>query len=461
MKVNTRSAFYKWEVVLLLWFAYFLNQGDRAVFGAVLPHIQAFLGATDSTMGLISTCFNVFFALTVPFAGYFADRMSRKKIIVFSIALFSVATMFTGVANTVILFILFRSVSTGMGEAMFGPTYPAIIAEYHDNKTRATAMSLHQTAYYVGVVASTFLAGLIADKFGWQYSFLIFGGVGVLFTFVLVWRLKDKPKSEEELAARAASQPEGGHFAGFLKSFWESLTAIFRVPTAVFLIIGFSALIFVLTGYLTWMPKILLPYFEDLTTTTGFSAAKAGFHAMFWTHGAAFVGVLLAGWLSDRLAAGRSGGKSRLLLQAFGLLLATPCIVLMGRGSSLAVICAALAGFGFFRAFFDANTYSILYDVIPRKYHSSASSILQMCGFGIGSLAPLVLGWITDGGKVDATASQAVQMEAIRSSAAGLGNGIAYLAIVWLVAGLLLILASLVFFNRDKAKLQKIEQSQA
>ncbi len=459
MKVNTNSSFYKWEVVLLLWFAYFLNQGDRAVFGAVLPHIQAFLGATDSTMGLIATCFNVFFALTVPFAGYFADRMSRRKIIIFSIALFSVATMFTGVANSVILFILFRSISTGMGEAMFGPTYPAIIAEYHDNSTRARAMSLHQTAYYVGVVASTFLAGLIADHFGWQYSFLIFGGVGVLFTFVLVWRLKDKPKDEK--VAEEKPVAEGGHLIGFLKSFWESLTAIFRVPTAVFLIIGFSALIFVLTGYLTWMPKILLPYFEDLSTVNGFSAAKAGFHSMFWTHAAAFVGVLLAGWLSDKLAAGKGGGKTRLLLQAFGLLLAVPCIVLMGKGSSLSIICAALAGFGFFRAFFDANTYSILYDVIPSKYHSSASSILQMFGFGIGSLAPLVLGWITGGGTVDATASQAAQMEAIRSSASALGGGVAYLAVIWLVAGLLLILASLVFFDRDKARLQKSEQTQA
>ena len=138
---------------------------------------------------------------------------------------------------------------------------------------------------------------------------------GVIPQIKAISDLETKIESEEELAARAASRPEGGHFAGFLKSFWESLTAIFRVPTAVFLIIGFSALIFVLTGYLTWMPKILLPYFEDLTTSTGFSAAKAGFHAMFWTHGAAFVGVLLAGWLSDRLAAGKSGGKSRLLLR--------------------------------------------------------------------------------------------------------------------------------------------------
>ena len=146
MKINTDSKFYKWEVVILLWVAYFLNQGDRQVFNTVLPHIQAFLNVSDGTMGMISTGFNLFFAMTVPFAGYFADRIPRRKIIIFSVALFSTATVFTGFANTVILMLLFRSVATGMGEAMFGPTYPAIIADYHDSSTRARAMSVHQTA---------------------------------------------------------------------------------------------------------------------------------------------------------------------------------------------------------------------------------------------------------------------------------------------------------------------------
>ena len=59
MKPDTSRKFYKWEVVLLLWVAYFLNQGDCQVFNTVLPHIQDFLGASDATMGLISTCFNI------------------------------------------------------------------------------------------------------------------------------------------------------------------------------------------------------------------------------------------------------------------------------------------------------------------------------------------------------------------------------------------------------------------
>ena len=418
MKINVNSRFYKWEIIILLWIAYFLNQGDRQVFNTVLPHIQSFLGVSDGTMGLISTCFNLFFAMTVPFAGYFADRFSRSKIIIFSIALFSTATMFTGFANTVIMMILLRSVATGMGEAIFGPTYPAIIAEYHDSTTRARAMSIHQTAYYVGVIASGFLAGLIADKLGWQYSFIIFGAAGVLFTFVLVWRLKDKNPVIKETADKSAPKP----------SFFEAMAAIFKVPTAVCMIFGFTSLIFVLTGYLTWMPKYLMETFE-------LSGASAGFNSMFWTHAAAFVGVLVAGSLSDKVAASKGGGKNRLILQSAGLLLAAPCIVLMGLSKNIAVVYTALAGFGFFRAFFDANTYSILYDVIPVKYHSSASAVLQMFGFGMGSLAPLILGFM--------------------SPKLGLSVGIASLAVIWVVAGIILLVAKFFFFDKDAARLNK------
>ena len=419
MKINVNSRFYKWEIILLLWVAYFLNQGDRQVFNTVLPHIQAFLGVEDSTMGLISTCFNLFFAMTVPFAGYFADRIPRRKIIIFSVALFSTATMFTGFAGTVVMMIILRSVATGMGEAMFGPTYPAIIAEYHDSTTRARAMSTHQTAYYVGVIASGFLAGYIADTLGWQYSFLIFGAVGVIFTFVLLMRLKDK--NQDVIAVQKTEKP----------SFLEAMAAIFKVPTAVCMIFGFTSLIFVLTGYLTWMPKYLMETFD-------LSGASAGFNSMFWTHAAAFVGVLVAGSLSDKVAASKGGGKNRLILQSAGLLLAAPCIALMGLSTNVAVVYAALAGFGFFRAFFDANTYSILYDVIPVKYHSSSSAVLQMFGFGMGSLAPLILGFM--------------------SPKLGLSVGIASLAVIWIVAGVVLLVAKFFFFDNDAARLKEMQK---
>lgn len=417
MKVDTSRKGYKWEVVMLLWVAFFLNQADRQAFNIVLPQIQQHLGASDSTMGLLSTLFNVFYAIVVPFAGYYADRLSRSRQIWISVLIFSTATLLTGFSGGIFSLILFRCFGMGLGQGMFGPTYTGIIASYHDSSTRARAMSLHQTSYYLGVITCGFLAGWMAENFGWKYAFLLFGGLGIVFTAVLAARLKDKPADHAQAAVKTDSP-----------SLPSAIAAFFKVPTAVCMLVAYCGLIFGLNGYLTWMPK----YMKD---TFDLSLSSAGFHSMFWTHAAAFIGVLAAGIISDRIAAANGGRKNRLLVQAAGLLLASPCIVLMGVSHSFVLVCAALAGFGFFRAFFDAGTYAVLYDVIDAKYYSLSSAILILFGFGIGSLAPWILGIISDN--------------------FGLSGGIASLAAVWVVASLALILARIAFFEKDAKKIQQ------
>jgi len=420
MKVDTNKKFYKWEVVLLLWLAFFLNQADRQTFNIVLPQIQQHLGASDSLMGLLSTLFNVFYAVTVPFAGYFADKMSRSRQIWISTLIFSTATLLTGFSGGIFYFVLFRCFGMGVGQGLFGPTYTGLIAEYHDSRTRARAMSLHQTSYYVGVIACGFLAGKVAESLGWQYAFFVFGALGVLLTVVLAMRLRDK-RDVQPQAAQVASPADGQ------VTLPNAIKAFFRVPTAVCMLVAFCGLIFGLNGYLTWMPKYLKETFS-------LSLSSAGFHSMFWTHAAAFVGVLVAGALSDKLASRPGGGRNRLLLQAAGLLLAAPCIVLMGLSGSFVAVCAALAGFGFFRAFFDAGTYVVLYDVIDSKYYSMTSAIMILFGFGIGALAPWVLGIIGD--------------------RIGLSAGIASLGVVWAVCSVSLLVARVMFYDKDAAKIK-------
>ena len=93
----------KWEVLLLLWMAYLLNQGDRQVFNTVLPSIREALNLTDTSVGLIATVFNLFYACMVPLGGLAGDRLSRKWVVTGSILFWSIATMFTGLANSVFL----------------------------------------------------------------------------------------------------------------------------------------------------------------------------------------------------------------------------------------------------------------------------------------------------------------------------------------------------------------------
>ena len=68
-------------------------------------------------------------------------------------------------------------------------------------------MSIHQTAYYIGVIIAGWLAGLIADKMGWQYSFLIFGAVGVVWGVIMILRLRDKHELPSSLMASRRCSP--------------------------------------------------------------------------------------------------------------------------------------------------------------------------------------------------------------------------------------------------------------
>ncbi len=411
------SKWYKWEVLLILWMAYLLNQGDRQVFNTVLPAIRDALNLTDTSVGLIATIFNLFYAIMVPVGGWAGDRFSRKWVTTASIIFWSVATMFTGLATSFFWLVMLRSVATGGGEALFGPANYSLLGQYHTD-TRARAMSIHQTAYYVGVILAGWLAGVIADSLGWKYSFIIFGAAGVVWGAIMIFRLKDKeePMAADSLAAGPVAKP--GFFDGF--------KTVFTTPTALMLTIGFSCFIFVITGYMTWVPAYLQEEF-------GQSQAAAGFNSMFYTYVAAFIGVLLAGSISDRLAA--RNPSLRMALQGIGLIGGAVFLFFMGGKSSLWIVYLMFAGWGFFRAFFDGNTYAILYDVTPERLHASCSSAMIMTGFAVGALAPVVLG-------------------ALKQSLGSLSATFPILAVIWLVAGVVTLIVAKMCYNKDFNKLR-------
>ena len=418
-KENKKAGWYKWEVLLLLWMAYLLNQADRQVFNTVLPAIRDALNLTDTSIGLIATIFNLCYAVMVPLGGWAGDKFSRKWVVTIAILFWSVATMFTGLATGVIMLILLRSVATGGGEAFFGPANYSLLGQYHV-ETRARAMSIHQTAYYIGVILAGWLAGYIADKLGWEYSFIIFGAAGIVWGIIMAIRLKDK---KDDGAETVRKEDKPAEKVGILDGF----KTVFSTPTALMLTIGFSGLIFVITGFMTWVPAFLQEEF-------GQSQAAAGFNSMFYTYVAAFIGVLLAGSLSDKFAA--KSHKARMLLQAFGLIAGSVFLFLMGGSKTLWVLYLSFAGWGFFRAFFDANTYTILYDVTPARLHASCSSAMITTGFAVGALAPVILG-------------------AMKDKLGSLAATFPVLGVIWIVCGILMIIVSYTSYQKDYDKQNK------
>lgn len=401
----------KWEMLFWLWGAFFLNQADRALYGVVLPQLKKELALTPQQEGLIGSVFFWTLACVVPLAGYASDLVSRRKIISGCLFFWSLATSGTALARNWLHLMFFRSIATGGGEAFYAPAANALIGDFHQ-KTRSLALSIHQTSLYFGVIASGFLGGMAADRWGWRAAFWIFGAAGLVWALLIWLRLRDPPN---QAAKTTLGQPTS----------WEALSILFRTPTALLLTLAFTADVFVNNGYMVWSPTFLHEKFS-------FSLQEAGGFSMLYHHVFAFVGVLAGGALSDLLAVRRP--RARLEIQFLGLLLGAGFIYLMGRGETQTMIYLGMAGFGLFRGVYEANIYASLYEVIPQRLRASASGVMIMMAFLTGGASPLLLGMIKE--------------------QVGLAVGLTGLAVAFLTGAVALLAAWGVCFDQDRTKAQ-------
>ena len=371
---------YKWRMLVLLWVAFLLNQADRAMFGFVMPLIKTDLGLSDVQLGLVATTFHVFYGVLAPIAGFAGDYFRRSRVIVTAIATWSAATVLTGFSTCMAHLVLFRGVSLGFGEAFYLPSANALIGGHHE-KTKGTAMALHQTALYFGMIGSGAVAGWLGVRYGWRSPFLLFGVLGVIWAAVLFFCLRDP----ETLAAKAKSQP---HI-----SFGEAVRRVFGETRILLMGVVFGCIVFCNVGYITWMPTLLHEKFS-------LSLANAGFTSMLWHVLFAIGGVMVGGRVSDWLR-GRAG-RGRLFVLLAGFAGCIPFLAMTGLAPSLFWAVAGLSMFGFFRGVCDATFFPSLIEMIEPAYRSSCQGAVISFGLLIGALAPIGLAWIKGGFGLDA-----------------------------------------------------------
>ena len=404
---------YRWELLGLLCGTFFLHQADRAIFGVVLPAIKVDLLLTDAQLGLVGTVLFATLAVLMPVTGYLGDIWSRKWIITVSLLFWSFATMVTGMARGMAGLVAFRSVATGGGEAFYAPAAYSLLAQFH-RKTRALAMSVHQCAVYLGVIASGYLGGYIAEQWGWRSAFYIFGSGGILFGIVLCFRLMDSPRDP------ATHDDPTGTRAGPV----EALGILFCTPTAMLITLAFTGYVFVNNAYLVWAPTFVGEKFQ-------LSLGEAGGCSMLYYFLAATIGVLIGGRVSDALVASRRG--FRLEFQCAALFLGIPAILCMGLAGTLTGALVAMVAAGVSNGLYSSNIHAALFDVIAPRYRASAVAMMTTVGFLAGSISPWLLGCCRE----------------VFPSTQGLSYGFAALSTAYLVGGLAVLIAAKLTFPGD------------
>ena len=368
---------YKWVLLVFLSLAFFFHQADRVLFGLLTIPIQDDLHLTDLQIGFVNTSLFCTLAVATPLAGFLGDRISRKWIITASLLFWSLMTACTGFVGGICGLVFFRSIATGGGESFYAPSAFALIASHH-KETRSIALSIHQSALYIGLMFSGTLVAYALKLFGgWRMVFFVFGGLGFMLGVIFIWALKDGERRTDIPSLSHTSTP----------TISQSLRAYFCNPSALLATCGFVAVVFANNAYLSWAPKFMARRFD-------LSVGLAGSGTMLYHHVAAFVAIMAGAFLTDAFVKWRP--RFRLGLQACSLLLGAPTLVLIGLSQAVACAWAAVAAYGVFRGLFEVNSHASLFDVVPSRYRSTAEGMMTMIAFFTGSLSPLMIGALSD-----------------------------------------------------------------
>jgi MFS family permease len=390
---------YQWRVVAMLWSISFFNYADRQAIFSVFPLLEREMHLTPVQLGLLGSGFAWVYGLAAPLAGMVVDRARRKTVILGGLHAWSLICLATGLSRNFQHLFLFRA-AEGLGETFYFPASTSLISDYHSGRTRSRALGLHQTAVYMGTIGGGFFAGLIAESHGWRWSFVVFGGLGVLLGFALTRFLVEPARGAAE--GVTATTPRLG-LGAFLRM-------VGRTPSLLCLLGAFMCANFVAVVLLSWMPKFLYDHFH-------MGLAMAGLTATIFVQLASMAGAPIGGWLADlwRLRSPRG----RIAVQAIGVLGGAPFVVLCGMTQSIATLVVALTFWGFFKGLYDANIFASVFDIVPPEARGRAAGFMNMIGWlAGGGSAPLVIG--------------------IAAQRTSLGAAMALASVVYLAAGALL-----------------------
>lgn len=382
MKSLTNSKYYPWVVVALLGGVALLNYMDRQMLSTMKDSMQVDITDLQSAanFGRLMAVFLWIYGLMSPISGIIADNLSRKKLIVGSLLVWSSVTYFMGLATTYDQVFWLRALM-GLSEALYLPAGLSLIADYHTGGSRSLAVGIHMTGLYLGQAIGGFGATLAA-AYSWNATFHWFGIIGIVYAVVLAIFLKDKKRvAPEETRESTPKKPQA--------NVWLSLKSLFTNPA-----FGVILLYFAIPSLPGWATKNWLPtlFAENL----GLPMSQAGPMATITIAFSSFVGVVFGGILSDRWV--RKNIKGRIYTGAIGLSLIIPSLLLLGFGHSIFEVVSAGVLFGIGFGMFDANNMPILCQFVSVRQRATAYGVMNMVGVFAGAMITSVLGsWSDDG----------------------------------------------------------------
>jgi predicted MFS family arabinose efflux permease len=304
----------------LLFFVSFFNYLDRYLLGILLPAIKLDLRLTDTELGFISgIAFAIFYAAMGIPIGRFADRSSRRLVIVVSVATWSAMTALCGLARNFVQLALAR-VLVGIGEAGGTPPSHSLIADLFPAQERARALSRYAIGSPIGLFVGFAAGGVVAERFGWRVALFSCAAPGLVLAALLLWRL---PEPARRRGVPGSPMPPWSRVLGHL------------VERRSLLHVALGAAYYGLLWYglIAWLPSYV-------TRSFGLPLGEVGARLAVVLGGSQLIGLLAGGIVGDRLA--RRDARWYSWICALSVVLPIPCYALAFLAPSPDLVFAAL-----------------------------------------------------------------------------------------------------------------------
>ena len=365
-------------MLALLVLLYVINYIDRQILSVLLEPIKQELAVSDTAMGLLTgLAFALFYTTAgIPIARW-ADRGSRRNVVIVGVVVWSAMTAVSGLARNFWQLALAR-VGVGVGEATLSPAAHSLISDAFPPERRATALGVYNIGGNVGIMLGFMLGGWIGDTFGWRTAFLVVGLPGLAAALLVRATLRE---------------PERGGLEGMADDGEEaSITDVLRhmlsQRTFRHLCLSSGLYAFAAYGFTIWGATFLIRVHDMSLTDTGV--------AMGLIQGiGGGLGTYVGGVLADRF--GRQDARFLVWVPALGGTLALPLLAVFlfwpDRSGALAAYALAMV----FSVFFVGPCYAIAQGLARLRMRAQAAAILMFAINLIGlGIAPLAVGILND-----------------------------------------------------------------
>lgn len=184
-----------WPVTICVMLATIMQAIDTTIANVALPYMQGSLSATMDQANWILTSYIVAAAIMTPPTGWLAGRFGRKRLFIFQVTGFTIASVLCGIAQSLGQIVLFRLLQ-GMCGAALVPLSQAVLLDTWPREKHGSAMALWGVGVMVGPILGPTLGGWLTESYSWRWVFYVNVPVGILTVLGLLTFLSDTRRQQ-------------------------------------------------------------------------------------------------------------------------------------------------------------------------------------------------------------------------------------------------------------------------